>query len=300
MLRAPAAICSMFLLGFSAHGVAAAPGDGALAFTSCGGMICIPVTLADGKDHVLLLDTGNVNSWLLTTTARALGLKPDPIEQNGKTLGGLFRLGAQTVALQGQVLSGRFLALDRDQAGELPPGVEGALAYTLFRDKVLRIDYPHNTVRMLEPQDWSPAASGNELHLITFGKEGPPVVVGRGFSVNGKPVRAQIDTCYTGTVLVYTDAMEELGLQLAAGGGKPKYFPYTDGGVNMNESTADSIAFGGYQLAAKPASVYFPGTGSKPVHQPDGLFEATVGNALFVHSVVTLDFHSMRVSVQPG
>jgi len=36
------------------------------------------------------------------------------------------------------------------------------------------------------------------------------------------------------------------------------------------------------------------------VHQPDGLFEATVGNALFVHSVVTLDFHTMKVSVQPG
>jgi hypothetical protein len=125
-------------------------------------------------------------------------------------------------------------------------------------------------------------------------------VVARGFSVNGKPLRAQVDTCYTGTLLVYTDAVEQLGLQLAAGGGQSRYFPYTDGGVNMSESTADSVAFGTYQLAAKPASVYFPGTGSKPVHQPDGLFEATVGNALFAHSVVTLDFHSMRVSVQPG
>jgi hypothetical protein len=35
------------------------------------------------------------------------------------------------------------------------------------------------------------------------------------------------------------------------------------------------------------------------VHQPDGLFEATVGNALFAHSVVTLDFHSMKVYIDP-
>jgi hypothetical protein len=86
----------------------------------------------------------------------------------------------------------------------------------------------------------------------------------------------------------------------AAGQGRPKYFPCTDGGANMNEAAAESVAFGPYVLASRPAIVYFPGMGGKPVHQPDGLFEATVGNALFAHSVVTLDFHSMRISVQPG
>jgi hypothetical protein len=79
-----------------------------------------------------------------------------------------------------------------------------------------------------------------------------------------------------------------------------KYFPYTDGGVNMNEATAGSVAFGSYVLARRPARVYFSAAGRNPVHQPDGLFEATVGNALFAHSVVTLDFHSMKVYVQPG
>jgi hypothetical protein len=262
-------------------------------------MICIPVTLADGRNHVLLLDTGNVNSWLTAETARALGLKLDPIEQDGKVLAGLFRLGAQTVSLQGRTLSGRFLALDREQTGELPAGVEGALAYTLFKDKVLQIDYPHLTVRMLEPRQASAAQSGSDLKLITFGKEGPPIVVGRGFSVNGKPASAQIDTCYTGTLLVYTQAIGPLGLQRAAGQGRSRYFPYTDGGVNMNEATAETVAFGAYVLSPSPAIVYFPGTGSNPVHEPDGLFEATVGNALFAHSVVTLDFQAMKFSVQP-
>ncbi|HBZ71149.1 MAG TPA: hypothetical protein DEP35_16020, partial [Deltaproteobacteria bacterium] len=227
-------------------------------------------------------------------------LKLEPIEQDGKALPGLFRLGTQTVSLQGRALSGRFLALEREQTGELPVGVEGALAYTLFKDKVLQIDYPHLTVQMLEPQQASAAESGSELKLITFGKQGPPIVVGRGFSVNGKPVSAQIDTCYTGTLLVYTQAIGQLGLQRAAGRGRPRYFPYTDGGVNMNEASAETIAFGAYILLPRPAIAYFPGTGSNPLHEPDGLFEATVGNALFAHSVVTLDFHAMRISVQPG
>lgn len=263
-------------------------------------MICIPVTLADGKSHVLLLDTGNVNSWLLADTARAMGLKLDPIEQDSKILPGLYRLGAQQVSLQGQKLSGRFLALSREQTGELPAEVEGALAYTLFKDKVLQIDYAHLVLRVFEPQSAKPFLPGSELKLITFGKQGPPIVVGSGFSVNGRALNAQIDTCYTGTLLVYSEAIGSLGLGRAALQGQPKYFPYTDGGVNMNEASVENVGFGSYVLSPQPALVYFPGTSGSPVHQPDGLFEGTVGNALFVHSVVTLDFHSMRISVQPG
>jgi hypothetical protein len=74
----------------------------------------------------------------------------------------------------------------------------------------------------------------------------------------------------------------------------------TDGGVYMYEAAAGSVAFGSYVLARRPARVYFSASGRNPVHQPDGLFKATVGNALFAHSVVTLDFHSMKVYVQPG
>lgn len=300
MFRPATALGFLFLLPSAASAAPAIPDLVNLAYTPCAGMICIPVTLADGKSHVLLLDTGNVNSWLLADTARAMGLKLEAIEQDGKTLPGLYRLGVQQVSLQGQELSGRFLALSRAQTGELPAEVEGALAYPLFKDRVLQIDYAHLVVRVFKPQPADSGAAGSELKLITFGKQGPPIVVGSGFSVNGRAVSAQVDTCYTGTVLVYTQAIGSLGLERAARDGRPKYFPYTDGGVNMNEAAAESVGFGSYVLSRQPALVYFPGTTGSPVHQPDGLFEATVGNALFVHSIVTLDFHSMKISVQPG
>ncbi len=300
MVRFTVALCSILPL-LSGAVQASANGDVvSVTFERCGGMICLPVTLADGTSHVLLLDTGNVNSWLLADTARTLGLELDPIEQDGQAVPGVFRLGVQSVSLQGQPRSGKFLAFDRKQAGELPPGVEGALAYTLFKDKVLQIDYAHLTVRVLDPQHADTARSASELKLITFGKKGPPIVVGSGFSVNGKAVSVQIDTCFTGTLVVYDAAAGELGLQSAAARGRPRYFPYTDGGINMQEAPAEKVAFGAYVLLRPPASVYFPGTGNNPVHQPDGLFEATAGNALFVHSVVTLDFRTMRIDVRPG
>lgn len=300
MLRLPAALGFLLLLSSAVPASPAATGLVKLAYTPCGGMICIPVTLPDGKSHTLLLDTGNVESWLRSDTAQALGLKLEPMAQNGKTLPGLYRLGTQQLSLQEQKLSGQFLAVSREQTGDLPPEVEGALAYPLFKDKVLQIDYAHRVVRMFEPLAADNAAPGSELRLITFGREGPPIVVGKGFTVNGRAVSAQIDTCYTGTFLVYTQAIRSLGLERTALTSRPKYFPYTDGGVYMNEADTESIGFGSYVLSSKPAPLYFPSTSGNPVHQPDGLFEATAGNALFAHSVVTLNFHSMKISVQPG
>jgi hypothetical protein len=292
-------ITLLVLVAAPASRAAAVPVE--LTFKPCDGMICLPVTLADGKNHWLLLDTGDVNSWLSADTARAMHLKLEAIEQDGKKLDGIFRLGAQTVFLQKkQSLSGRLLAFDKEQAGDLPAGVDGALAYTFFTGRVLKIDYPHHTLSVLDPPDGGLTASAAPVHLITFGKAGPPVVVVSGFSVNSRPVNAQFDTCYTGTLLVYDQAIAELGLQDAPGAGPPTFFPNTDGGVNMKKATIDSIGFGGQVLSARPATVYFSAPGKNLVHQPDGLFEATVGNALFAHSVVVLDLQSMKIDVRPG
>jgi hypothetical protein len=300
MLRLAATFCSCLLLMPLAKAAPAIAGAVSVPFTLCAEMICLKVRLADGMDHVLLLDTGNISSWLMADTARAFGLRLDPIEQDGKIVPGIFRLGEQTVSLDGRAFSGSFLAFGREQTGKLPNEVEGAIAYTLFKNKVLQLDYPHLRIRVLDGQTDASAASGAELKLITFGKQGPPIVVGAGFSVNGRGVNAQIDTCYTGTLLIYDAAIAGLQLEAAAAHGRPKYFPYTDGGVNMNHAEVANIAFGRYVLARRHATVYFSGPGKNPVHQPDNLFEATAGNALFAHSVVTLDFQAMRIRLQPG
>ena len=119
-----------------------------------------------------------------------------------------------------------------------------------------------------------------------------------GLAVDGHAFAAQLDTCFTGTLVVYDAAIERLGLRAASVHGRPQSFPYTDGGVTLNAAPSGRITFAGSVLASRTATVYFPAAGKNPVHQPDGLFEATVGNALFAHSVVTLDFKSMSVYVR--
>ena len=54
----------------------------------------------------------------------------------------------------------------------------------------------------------------------------------------------------------------------------------------MRRGATASVRFAGRSLARLP--VYFPTPG---VHEPDALFEATVGLPLLRHSVLTLDFH---------
>jgi hypothetical protein len=269
-----------------------------VSFSPCDGMICVPVTLSDGKTHVMLLDTGNVNSWLSRKTAQSLGKTPEPIMSGDKTVQGIFRIGTETVALGGKSLSGRFLALDETASGALPNGVDGALAYTVFKDQIVEIDYPRRRLRVGDAPLTQSAAPGAAMKLVTFGSHGPPIVTIEGLGIEGRALTAQFDTCFTGTMVVYDDAVERLGLGAASRRGRPQYFAYTDGGVTMNEAAFGRITFGTDVLANTPATIYFPAAGKNPVHQPDGLFEATVGNALFARSVVTLDFRSMTVHVR--
>ncbi|MFS6568019.1 hypothetical protein, partial [Staphylococcus aureus] len=112
----------------------------------------------------------------------------------------------------------------------------GTLAYTAFKDRSLQIDYPHHILRISAPvAAGTIAAHGTgTLQPIHFGRYGPPIVVGGPFTVDGHPVHAQIDTMYTGTMVVYDAALPRLALHKQ---GTPKLFQYTDGGVEMLAST---------------------------------------------------------------
>jgi len=120
-------------------------------------------------------------------------------------------------------------------------------------------------------------------------------VVAGGFEINGKKVSAQIDTMYSGTLLVYSASIEKLQLADAAKTTKSRDFPFTDGGVKMKEALADKEGFDSLTLSGPAPLVYFP---TAEVHEPDGLFDATVGLELFYRAAVTLNFHDMTVSIE--
>lgn len=267
-------------------------------FSRCdGGLICVPVKVDGKQKETLVLDTGNANSFFSASAAQDLGWKLDPASgDDGKPMPNVFtsdhtvQIGAVSLPLQMVVI--------KRSTPAAPRPYQGSLAYTDLKDHVVQIDYPHRLLRISAVQSGpAPATAPGELKAITFGKQGPAILTGGPFSVNGHMLQAQIDTCYTGSLLIYDAAVPTLGLRDVAGKGTPRQFPHTDGGVTMLGAPVRSIGFAGHDLPLKNPTVYFPTPG---VHQPDGLFEGTVGNELLQGSVVTLDLHRMTLDIQDG
>src|SRR5208282_5948197 len=138
------------------------------------------------------------------------------------------------------------------------PHVAGTLAYTAFKDRVGQMDFVGRKVRIWEVLTAPVECTGvcGKISLIKFGNEGPPIVVADGFEINGQKVSAQVDTMYSGTLLVYTASIEKLQLGTAAKTDKSRDFPFTDGGVKMKEAPAEKEGFRGLLLSGPAPLVY--------------------------------------------
>lgn len=268
-----------------------------LPFDLCRGLICLHAKL-DEKPMTLILDTGDAHNFISTESAKSYGwtLKPY-IGSNGKQIPGVFDAGDHVVRLGRLAQPAHFLAAPAADLGT--KGVyDGNLVYLFFKDRALQIDYPRRELRISDALTGAARHSGarGRLQIVNFHKWGPPIVVAGPFTINGRAVRAQIDTAYTGTMLIYSAYIAPLGLHAPTNQGSREFFPFTDGGVFMLKGRARSEGFADRILDDSTPIVYFPTPG---VHEPENPFEATVGNALFAHSVVMLNFHDMTIDVSP-
>lgn len=260
----------------------------------CSALPCVNATAAGGISLRLLIDTGNTHSLLDKEKAKQLGLALQPLNgPDGKPYPNYFLSTLKDVKV-GDAPLGDLKVLVVDLAPSIAKGdmpkADGTLAYTAFSDRILRLDYKGNRVDISEKLDTAipcPASCG-ELTTPTFGHKGPPILVTTGFTVNGKPTAMQVDTMYSGTMLVFPTSVERLGLTNEAASTKKRYFPFTDGGVDMLEGTAAKESFGDASLLTN-AKLYFA---TEKVHTPDGMFDGTVGQELFAGHMVTIDLHA--------
>jgi len=257
--------------------------DGHAKLMLCSDLPCVEAVV-DGKKLHLAIDTGNPRSVVDVDLVRDEGLDTTPyVGRDGKPVTSLSQSALPSIkvgTIEIKNLPVIVAHLQHLVAENQMPEVDGTLGYTVFKGKVLRMDLHKNTIEVSS----GGGCGGGTIALKTFGKTGPPIVTTTGFSVNGKPVVAQVDTMFAGSMVVYPDAVEKLGLTEATKTKEREHFPFTDGGVDMLKSSAPQ-AFAGKPLGDQ--SVYFATPG---IHIPDGLFEATVGMKLLTGRVVTFDF----------
>jgi hypothetical protein len=288
-------------------GMAFAPSVGAqgtkfaaeVPLLDCDGIPCVEGRIGEGKVLKLGIDMGDVDSVVDTAVAEAAGLKPTEALPAGAPAG-IFRTAIASVSVGTVKLTNVpaiSMGLGNMISQKQAPQVDGTLAYTAFKDRILQLDFVAHKLRISETLA-GPAVCGgacDKISLIHFGNDGPAIVVAEGFELNGKKVTAQVDTMYTGSLLIYTKSIEKLGLTEAAKTERTRDFPLTDGGVKMLEAPSAKESFHGTVLGVKTTALYFP---TPDVHEPDGLFDATVGLELFYGTVLTLNFHDMTIGVE--
>ena len=288
----------LFVTGLAARAENPALHGGAMLF--CSGLPCVDVTVKNGKHLRMLVDLGDESSIIDSSVAREMGLIVDPVQPLGPD-GKRITTGYGQSTLEGVHLGDASLGdvhvLVMDIASGIKknqlPQSDGTLAYTVFKDRLLQLDYKRQTVRVSEPLTTNLACSGfcGDVTMPTFGKGRPHVLVTTGFSVNGKPITAQIDTLYAGTMVIYPDSVAKLGLQQEnSAATATRFFNFTDGGVPMRESHAQTEAFANKALAHNAALFFATPT----VHVPDGMFDGTVGAGLFVGHILHLDLHAQH------
>jgi predicted aspartyl protease len=284
---------------FAAHANPAVAQEPSLATTpmlECSGLPCVDVSISGAAHLKMLIDTGNQTSMLDKATAEKLGLPLKPVlGPDGKPYPGYSIATARNIQL-GSIPLGDIDFLVADVQPDIKNGsfpvADGTLTYTAFHDRMLRLNYKERVIGLSEVMTTDarcPHFCGTVTHP-TFGKKGPPIVVTTGFNVNGKPVTVQIDTLYTGTMLIYPTSVEKLGLPAQANAATKRNFPFTDGGVEMIEGRAATESFG-TKVLKQDATLYFA---TPKVHAPDGMFDGTVGHELFTGHVLTFDFHAHR------
>jgi hypothetical protein len=293
--------CALLIVWFIAVGSAACfaqsrplPGG---AILDCSGLPCIDLQVSDGHHLKMLIDTGNVNSVLDLSKAQELGVSLTSIVGPDGKASPDYSIGMLTGAQAGDASLGDLNVLVMNLEPEITKGAmpkaDGTIAYTAFRDRLLQLDYrtrKYGISAILK--DRTPCSKCGQMTYPTFGKKGPPIVVVNGFNVKGKHVTVQIDTLYSGTMLIYSASVAKLNFSPDPAS-KKRFFPFTDDGVEMIEGSTAPQGFGG-KVLMKNAPIYFTTPG---VHEPDGMFDGTVGDELFRGHVLTLDFYQNQFSI---
>ncbi|MDQ2775921.1 MAG: hypothetical protein M3Y57_13550 [Acidobacteriota bacterium] len=244
-----------------------------------------------GKTLKLLIDLANINAYLNLKAAQELGVSLQSLKGGD---------GTDITAVQQTTVAGArlgdlplgdfpFMALDETA---LP--ADGALTYGSFQNRLLQLDFAKHLVRISEPENEAQPCphSCGDLVIRRVGQFGPATLTVSGFEINQQPVTAQIDTLFTGTMLIYPNSVEKLGLKKASKSKNKDEFPYTQGGLKLARADGQAFSFHGAPLL-QDGPVYF--WSSKDEAPPSVTFDATIGTALLSRGVVTFDFKGKHV-----
>ena len=274
-----------------------------LPFTFERSSVIIPVKVNGKGPYNMLLDTGAEQSAVDLNTAKELGLKLNPIGGGKVVATGtkqntlfLTKLSQMDV---GSLKAKDLLAVATDfskisQRVGIP--VHGVVGYNFLKHRVVQFDYQKHVVRFYstsripksQPAD---TASRMALPFRFYGDDRFPVI--DDVYVNGKKIRAELDTGHSGVLALTAAAIKRLGLEAEAQAAEPET---SEGalGTSVNRKGKLKTLMVGTVTIESP-TVSFRAVNSGLDEAP---FDGLLGNDFFKDFVVTFDYRNMIVTFE--
>ena len=263
-------------------------------------VILVQAEIADQKSFLVLLDTDSSPSAVNLALAKSAGLTLKKVR--GKVLGigsghpefyvtklpGLAVASLPAQDLQAVALDLGFLRED------LGTEVQAVLGSNFLAGRIIEIDYPKNVIRFYPSSFLSvlDTHSSNRVILPFKGGEDGNLVVDD-VTVNGKKIKATLDTGMDGSFALTPAAIRELGLSATASKGEATVSSGYRGAAQSTKGTVDRITFGSVE-AKSPAVVFF-GKGTGQDKNPWGL---NIGNQFLRDYIVTIDYQKKLIALE--
>jgi predicted aspartyl protease len=253
----------------------------------------------------MLLDTGAEQSAVGLDTARELGLKLTPIG-GGKVVATGKKENPNPVFLttlrQIEIanLTAKDLlaaALDFSRISQrIGVPINGVLGFNFLRNRIVQFDYPNRVVRFYSVSPFANSKQSNTPGRMTlpfrfYAGDKFPII--DSVYVNGKKIRAELDTGHSGVLALTAAVIKRLALEAEAEACEPETSEGALGTSVNRKCKLKTLKVGTVTIDSPIVSFRAPNSGLD-----EAPFEGLLGNDFFKNFVVTFDYPSMIVTFE--
>lgn len=248
----------------------------------------------------MLLDTGTSPSVIELETAQELGLKLKPInnENKGENSGKL----APSETILSRLSLGSLEANDvaalaiKSLAGisqQLGKPLQGVLGYSLLKDRIVQFDYSKQVIRFYSDFSYPKAGKRQKNRIVLPFKlyEDTPLI--EDIYVNGKKIKATLDTGSNGTLRLTSTGVKTLGLEEEAMKSATVSATGYGGSAENRKGQIKSLAVGNLVLNDQAVTFVMKKREDEPL-----LPEGNLGNVFMSNFSITFDYRKMSVTFE--
>jgi hypothetical protein len=171
--------------------------------------------------------------------------------------------------------------------------MHGIVGYNFLKNRVVQYDYPNRVVRFYPAAPFAKSKQPNTASRMVlpfrfYAGDNFPVI--DEVYVNGKKIRAELDTGHSGVLALTAAAIKRLGFEAEAQAGEPETSEGALGTSVNRKGKLKTLTVGTVTIDSPPVSFRAPNSGLDQAP-----FEGLLGNDFFKDFVVTFDYRSMAV-----